>query len=434
MKVLVTGAGGFVGTEVVKNLLSHGFEVRGLIRNPAQREGLEKLGAEVFIGDLKDKASIKKAVTGVKRIFHIAALFRQAGLPDSEYYDVNLEGTRNMLDAGVEEGIEKFIHCSTVGVHGDIKNPPCVEDTPFAPGDHYQISKLQGENLVNEYFKNKKLSGAIIRPAMIYGKCDTRLLKLFKMISQNKFFYVGPGDALVHFIDVRDLADAFRLAAEVEEANGETFIISGRTSLKLRELVTIVSTLFGVAEPKLHLPVKPMQILGSICETICTPLKINPPIFRRRVDFFTKNRNFDSAKARRILGFKPQKSLVEELIDIIDSYLESGMIQPTGNNKPASILRTIDGQVKSLDNEAKKLYGLDEDKLIGKLTHDVFQTEFPEKLDVINKTLKTTGKWKGKLLHKTKANKSQAVDSKWMIVPNGEMQNQMILEVNTPSK
>ena len=106
MKVLVTGAGGFVGTEVVKNLLSHGFEVRGLIRNPAQREGLEKLGAEVFIGDLKDKASIKKAVTGVKRIFHIAALFRQAGLPDSEYYDVNLEGTRNMLDAGVEEGIE----------------------------------------------------------------------------------------------------------------------------------------------------------------------------------------------------------------------------------------------------------------------------------------------------------------------------------------
>ena len=429
-KVLVTGAGGFVGTELVKNLIKNGYSVRALVRNKLQIDHLKALGAEVFLGDLLDKDSLTRAATGVKKIFHIAALFRQAGLPDSDFFRVNVDGTRNIIEAGIAAGIEKFIHCSTVGVHGNIEKSPAIETSEFAPGDAYQRSKLEGELLVNEYFKSGKLSGSIIRPAMIYGPRDTRTLKLFKKISQKSFFYVGNGDALVHFVDVRDLADAFRLASEKPEANGEVFIIAGKSALPLNKMIYIIAALFGVNEPWLHLPVKPMQFLGTLCEVICTPLKINPPIFRRRVDFFTKNRTFDSSKANRLLGFSPSKSIVEEIIDIIDSYVEAGMICQKRFDKPATILRTIDGKIMVFDSIAEKYYGWEKSIAIGQFTHELFDTQFPENLEKINLKVISEGKWEGRLFHKTKDQQSMEVNSRWINIPNGEKSSSLILELN----
>lgn len=327
MKVLVTGAGGFVGYEVVKNLRSKGFDVRGLIRNPKQKEKLEKLGAEVILGDITDEKTINDAVKGVSKVYHIAALFRQAGLPDQEYTRVNVDATKLLLDASVQQGVEKFIYCSTNGVHGDIDNPPANENAPYNPGDVYQVSKLEAEKIVIQYAKSGKINASVIRPAMIYGPGDDRFLKLFKGIAEGKFFYVGKGEALVHFIDVRDLAEAFYLLGERKDLAGEAFLIAGKTYSTLKEVCGKIAKLLGVKPPWLHLPVRPMQILGSICEAICTPLKINPPIFRRRVDFFIKNRCFDCSKAQNILGFKPMKNLDQELVEIIDSYVKDGKIK-----------------------------------------------------------------------------------------------------------
>ncbi len=326
MKVLVTGAGGFVGYELVKNLRAKNIEVKALIRNKAQTEKLEKLGAQVVIGDIKNKDQMLNAVKGVEKIFHIAALFRQAGLPDSEYYKVNLEGTRNLLDAAVENSIKHFIHCSTVGVHGNVEHPPADENTPFGPGDIYQVTKLEGEKLVLKYAKEKKLNARVIRPAMIYGPNDSRMFKLFKMVASKKFFYVGKGNALVHFVDVRDLAEAFYLAGQKEDINGEVFIVAGESPKSLKEVTQKIAEIYKVDKPWLHLPVVPMQWLGVICETVCTPFKINPPIFKRRVDFFTKNRSFNSEKAKRILGYKTSQPFEQELEEVAKSYVESGMI------------------------------------------------------------------------------------------------------------
>jgi len=326
MKVLVTGAGGFVGYELVKNLRAKNIEVKALIRNKAQTEKLEKLGAQVVIGDIKNKDQMLNAAKGVEKIFHIAALFRQAGLPDSEYYKVNLEGTRNLLDAAVENSIKHFIHCSTVGVHGNVEHPPADENTPFGPGDIYQVTKLEGEKLVLKYAREEKLNARVIRPAMIYGPNDSRMFKLFKMVANKRFFYVGKGNALVHFVDVRDLAEAFYLAGQKEDINGEVFIVAGESPKSLKEVTQKIAEIYKVEKPWLHLPVKPMQWLGVICETVCTPFKINPPIFKRRVDFFTKNRSFNSEKAKRILGYKTSKPFEKELEEVAKSYLESGMI------------------------------------------------------------------------------------------------------------
>jgi nucleoside-diphosphate-sugar epimerase len=430
MQVLVSGAGGFVGTALCEHLVASGYSVRAMTRKTSDSERLRSIGTEPVLAELSDIESLKLAVQGVEKVFHIAALFRQAGLPDSEFFKVNVEGTKNLLDCAIEAGVNNFVHCSTVGVCGHIENPPGTELTPYNPGDPYQASKMEGEKLFLSYVREGKIKGTVIRPAMIYGPHDTRTLKLFKTIAAGKFFYVGPGDALVHFIDVRDLAKAFRLASEAENVNGEVFIISGQSSMKLKEMCSIIAAILGVKEPWLHLPVKPMQAIGSICEAICTPLRINPPIYRRRVDFFTKDRSFDSSKAERLLGFKPSQVLVQEILDIISSYISSGAIDVSKLREPVAVLRDFDGRIHSWGENARSVYGWTAEQALGSITHSLFSTAFPENLQDINKKLSDSGYWIGPLLHKDKEGKNLKVRSKWKLINLPSLRNPLVLELN----
>jgi len=129
-----------------------------------------------------------------------------------------------------------------------------------------------------------------------------------------------------NWIDVRDLARAFLLAMQHDERNAEIYIIPGSTAVPLKEMADLVAEKLSVNKPWIHLPVKPMQWLGSLCEAVCTILKINPPIFRRRVDFYTKSRNFDGSKAKAQLGFEPSQNFSNELDDILASYKSLGKI------------------------------------------------------------------------------------------------------------
>jgi nucleoside-diphosphate-sugar epimerase len=161
---------------------------------------------------------------------------------------------------------------------------------------------------------------------MIFGAGDTRHLKMFRLIARGRFFYVGRGDAWVHFIDIRDLVRAFELAMERVEQNGQTYLIAGRRTMKLYEACAIIAKEFGVRPPWIHLPVKPVQWLGSACEAICRPFGLEPPIFRRRVDFFTKSRFFDTSKAKAELGFEASQDFEAEVKDAVRWYLDHAWI------------------------------------------------------------------------------------------------------------
>jgi len=269
---------------------------------------------------------------------------------------------------------------------------------------------------------------------MIYGPGDSRTLKLFKPISEGRFFYVGAGEASVHFIDVRDLAQSFLLAAENQNINGEIFIIAGETPLPLKNLAVTIAHLMGVREPWLHLPVKPMQALGSLCEAICKPFRINPPIFRRRVDFFTKSRSFDTSKASEMLRFKPSKSLIQELIEIIDSYVRLGMIEEARIKRPSVMLRGMDGHIRVWDEGDRPIYGWSTEQAIGSVSHSLLKTEFPKDLNIINRILKESGSWSGPLLHRSRDGHTVEVQSKWKLLNLPSNNDDLILEINNPVK
>jgi len=432
--VLVTGAAGFVGSNLVRHLAGQGVRVRAMVRSRAQAGDLPDV--EVVEADLRDPESLRRAVRGVRSIHHIAGLFRQAGLPDSEFEAVNVHGVRNLLDAAIQAGVSRVVHCSTVGVLGDVRTPPADESAPYSPGDVYQVSKMQGELLALDYFRSGRIRGVVIRPAMIYGPGDTRTLKLFKMVAAGHFFYVGGGETLVHFVDVRDLARAFDLAMRHTECNGEVYIACGREAVPLREVTEFSAAYFGVRRPWLHLPVRPMQWLGSACEAVCTPLRIKPPIFRRRVDFYTKARSFNGAKAARELGFSVDRPFQQEVVEIIDSYLASGMISPpqrvaAGAGRSESFMsRSPDGVINAWNHAAAERYGYPGSRALGEISHALLKTEFPEPLPRINERLREHSRWAGRLVHTASDGRKIEVESSWRLVSSSRARAPQVIEIN----
>jgi len=324
-KILITGATGFTGRSLSIKLLEKGYRVRAFVRKGSRYEDLERSGCEIALGDLADGSGIDAAVQGVKTVYHIGAAFRVEGVPKKYFSAVNAGGTGKLLEASLKYNIRRFVHCSTVGVHGEIQDPPANEDAPFRPGDHYQQSKLEGEKIALRYHK-KGLGVVVFRPVGIYGPGDTRFLKLFKLASTGTFYMIGKGENLYHLTYIDDLTDGIVACGEKEGIEGETFILAGPSYCSVKELVQAISQSLNRMVKIRSIPVRPVWAAAVACEMICRPLRIEPPLFRRRLDFFLKDRAFTIAKAKRVLNYNPRVSLAEGLRKTAEWYRSQNLI------------------------------------------------------------------------------------------------------------
>lgn len=330
-KVLVTGAAGFTGNALACALLREGHAVRGMCRRDDQAEALRAQGIEPVIGDIVDADAVDRAVDGVEKVYHIAACFRTSGHGDDYYEKVNVDGTRYVLEAAERHGCERVVHCSTGGVHGHIDPAiaPADESAPIRPGDIYQVTKLRGEELAVEAMKRGQRV-SVFRPAGIYGPGDLRLLKLFGGVQRGRFPIFGPGRVCFGMVYIDDLIDGIIRCGTQDAALGEVFILSGVRDVPVRELVERVAEAVGGKAPKFHLPLMPLLAVAWMCEMICVPLGIEPPLHRRRAHFFTNNRQFTCAKATRLLGYRPSVSPEEGILRTAAWYMKQGLIETRG--------------------------------------------------------------------------------------------------------
>jgi nucleoside-diphosphate-sugar epimerase len=324
-KVLVTGATGFTGSNLCVKLLAKGYDVRAFVRKSTKYQELEAKGCEICFGDLATGEGINEAVRGVEKVYHIGAAFRVEGVPHKYFWDVNVEGTRELLESSLRNGVKRFIHCSTVGVQGEIKNPPATEIAPYNPGDHYQESKLAGEKLALSYVE-KGLYVVVFRPTGIYGPGDTRFLKFFRPIAKGKFILIGNGANLYHLTYIDDLVNGIILCGEVNGIKGEIFTLGGEGYTTVKEIGITIAKVLGKPLKIYNIPPAPVWIVAVLCEIICPILKLKPPLYRRRLDFYLKDRAFDISKAKRLLNYKPTISLEEGLKKTAQWYIAQELI------------------------------------------------------------------------------------------------------------
>lgn len=321
--ILITGGLGFLGSHLASRFSAAGEAVRILAR-PESKASVNGTPHQMAWADIRDAAAVERAVEGCEVVVHVAANFRRAST-DRDAHAINVDGTRYVIEACKKFGVRQLIHCSTIGVHGSVKEVPASEESPFSPADVYQETKLLAEEEVWRAYR-EGLPVTMIRPMSMYGPGDARMLKLFRMVQSGRFVMLGDGSTLFHPAYVDDVVEVFRLALRRPEAIGEVFIAGGEEYLSLNDLVGQIAEELGVQPPRLRLPLAPIKALARLCEAACAPFGVEPPLHRRRVSFFVHNRAFSIDKARRVLGFQQCFPLREGLRRTISWYREQGWL------------------------------------------------------------------------------------------------------------
>jgi nucleoside-diphosphate-sugar epimerase len=230
-------------------------------------------------------------------------------LSDEHYRRVNVGGTLSLLEAAQQAGVKRFVHCSSVGVIGDVENPPADETTECHPTNIYERTKLEGEREALAYSRRTGFPVVVMRPAWVYGPRCPRTAKLMRTISKGRFFFFGDGQNMRHPVYISDAVQALELCANADGVNGEVFIIGGELAVPVSELVDVMSKEMGVRSPKLHLPIALGLLGGYSLELAFKLIGKQPPFSRRSVDFFLKHNAYDIGKAKRMLGYQPQTDL-----------------------------------------------------------------------------------------------------------------------------
>ena len=329
MRLLVTGGTGFIGSHLAEEGRRRGADVvvLGLTDRPEEEANaalLSRMGAEVLAGSITDAGLCRRAARGATHIFHLAVAMREGGKGDEFFESINLDGTRHLLEAASMQRVERFVYCSTIGIYGHKAPGITREDSPLAPGNIYERTKVSAELLVRDFAQQCGVPSVILRPADVYGPRDQRLLKLFKGVARGRFPLFGSGKGRRHMVYVDDVVSAFFKACERDEALGEGLIVAGPSGCTLRELLDEIARATGSKRYGVRLPLAPMLGLAAAVEDVSAALGIDPPIYRRRMDFFHSDSEFDTSRARRVLDWEPKVDLREGIRRTLEDYRRNG--------------------------------------------------------------------------------------------------------------
>jgi dihydroflavonol-4-reductase len=331
MKVFVTGATGFIGASLTRALLSEGFTVKVLVRPDSDRSNLAGLDVELCTGDLRDPESIERGLAGCDTLYHAAADYRLWTRKPADMYDINLGGTRNIMEAALNRSISRVVYTSSVGTLG---NPgdgtPGDESTPVSLADmvgHYKKSKFLAEREVERYIE-QGVPVVIVNPSTPVGPLDIKPTPTGKIIVD---FLNGKMPAYLdtglNIIDVEDCARGHILAARHGRI-GEKYVL-GNANLTLRNIFSMLEDITGLPAPKVRLPYIPILLAAYANEAFSFLTGKEPLIPLAGVQMARKFMFFDSSKAVRELGL-PQRPVIDALRRAVEWFRSNDYVTQRG--------------------------------------------------------------------------------------------------------
>lgn len=318
MRVFVTGGTGFVGKPAVKRLIESNHEVRCLIRRTSRTSELDELGCELAYGDVTDKASVLEGMRGCEWVVNLANVYSFWEPDKSIYRRVNVEGTRNVMDAALEVGVSKVVHVSTLVVWGKPTQMPFNEETPVGHErfTEYAQSKYEGDLVVWELYREKMVPVVMVYPGVVLGAGDPKATGQYvKDLIERRVPGKAFEDSAFTYVHVNDVAEGIVRALEKEGNEGEKYLI-GKHTLTMGELTRMVCEISGTPLPRRKLP-GPVAMAGATLATKVADLTGRPPFSGMATDSMRNVREgavFDGSKAERELGlsYTPIREAIEE--------------------------------------------------------------------------------------------------------------------------
>lgn len=322
---LVTGGTGFVGSHVVRALLSRGRRVRCLVRAESRRDQLEGLPVEIAVGNLTDAASLSPALSGVHTLYHVAADYRLWARDPQELYRANPGGTENILAAAAAAGVARVVHTSSVAALGLMPDGSAADETtPVERAriiGHYKKSKYDAERVAQKWAA-RGLPVVIVNPSTPIGEGDIKPTPTGQMIvdflNRRLPAYVDTG---LNLVDVRDVAEGHLAAAE-RGCVGERYILGNR-NMTLREILETLARLTGLPAPAVRLPHWIPLAAAAVTTGVARVTGRPPRVSLESVRMSTHRMFFDAKKAVRELGL-PQTPVEDALSRAVSWFRERG--------------------------------------------------------------------------------------------------------------
>lgn len=333
VRVLVTGSTGFAGSALLRRLHEAGAALTAIARPMSPRQHLDDLRVHWVLGEIYDPNVVAEACRDVDYIFHLASVYRKTVSSDELNHKVHIVGSQLLAQAALGcPQLKRFVFVSTVGVHGHIEQSPANEDYRLNPGDVYQRTKAEAELWFRAFAREHGLPFTVIRPVALYGPHETRLLKLFRLASYPVVPLLGRHDSQYHLIHIDDFISLLLLAARHPAGLNEIFIAGNPSSISLDNIIRQIAQEIGNHPRIIRLPAAPVYYLAAFIEWLYRDiLKKEPPLHRRRVAFFTKDRSFDTRRIREKLGFQCRYTNEEGLRQTTRWYLDNGWLKKKRN-------------------------------------------------------------------------------------------------------
>lgn len=325
MEIAVTGSTGFLGKNLIKAFVKSGYKVRALVRKSSRTDDLKIKGVSLVTGDITDLASLRNFIdSSVVEVYHAAGILGHEKKTDAEFWKINVNGTKNLIEACSNKNIRRLIHISSAGVIGPVDEPPAGERSKARPSNVYELTKLEAEKLVIKLCPKKRIPYTVVRPEFLYGPGDKHVYKLFQAIKKGHFVLINRGKSLLHPTYIDDFLAAIMKIRKTKKTIDQTYIIAGPSPLSVKEIAETIGNEFGRYN-FISLPLGMARLAAAFFEIVnkCG----FPLIFSQgQVNFFTQNRVFTTKKAFVDFGFIPQTNFKSGVHQTINWYVKNKLL------------------------------------------------------------------------------------------------------------